>query len=72
MKILALPSNYPCTGYPLAGVFNEKCVYALKELCDHIEVVVPRPFIPSFLALLPKWKIYSEIEDRKIKNGITM
>lgn len=72
MRILAIALYYPHSGNPLSGTFIEKCVLALKELCDHIEVLVPRPYVPPFLALQPKWKIYSEISDYEIRNGINV
>ena len=43
MKILIIASNYPYSGHPASGIFNERCAMVLRDLCDHIEVVSPRP-----------------------------
>ncbi len=72
MKILAIAPYYPHSGNPLAGTFIEKCVLAFKELGDHVEVLAPRPYIPPFLFLRSKWKIYSKISNCEIRNGINV
>ncbi len=72
MRILVLASDYPYPGYPFAGIFIEKCVLALKGICDYIEVVAPRPYVPKLLALKQKWKIYSNIVACERRNGITI
>ncbi len=70
MKILAIVPYYPHSGNPLSGIFNEKSLLALKAICDCIEVLVPRPFIPPFLTSRPRWKIYSGINGYEVRNGI--
>ncbi len=72
MRILIIASYYPHSHNPLSGTFIEKCVLALKELCDYVEVLVPRPYVPPFLSLRPRWKIYSKISDYEIRNGINV
>jgi len=72
MKILAIASSYPYAGFPFSGIFNEKCVKALQQLCDYIEVLAPRPYVPGFLAVTPRWKLYSRIAGFEDRNGISI
>ena len=72
MRILVIASFYPHFGNPLSGTFVEKSVLEMKELCEYVEVLVPRPFVPPFLALRPRWKIYSEIKVYEMRNGINV
>jgi glycosyltransferase involved in cell wall biosynthesis len=70
MKILAIASSYPYDAFPFSGIFNEKCVQALRQLCDYVEVLAPRPYVPAFLAVTPRWKLYSGIAGYEQRNGI--
>jgi teichuronic acid biosynthesis glycosyltransferase TuaC len=71
VKILVLAPSYPYPDHPFAGVFNEKCVCVLRELCNCVEVLVPRPYAPSVLAsLVPRWKAYSRIVEFEVRNGV--
>jgi glycosyltransferase involved in cell wall biosynthesis len=71
MKILVLAQNYPYRGHPLAAPFNEWCVKALRELCDGVEVLVPRPYAPPVLsALVPRWQVYAQIPAYEMRQGI--
>ncbi|MDH3599398.1 MAG: glycosyltransferase family 4 protein [Candidatus Tectomicrobia bacterium] len=71
MKILALAGNYPHLGHPYSGIFNERCVEALNELCDRVEVLAPRPFVPPWLSSIqPRWKSYAQIQRHQVRNGI--
>lgn len=73
MKILALASYYPNKGRPFAGTFNEKNVVTLKSLCDSIEVLAPRPYVPPLFAPLNfRWKAYSEIPYHEFRNGVSV
>lgn len=72
MKILAIASSYPYEEFPFSGIFNEKCVKALQQLCDYVEVLAPRPYVPAFLALKPRWKMYSRIAGSENRSGISI
>jgi len=54
MNILAIAPSYPFPDHPFAGIFNKKCVDALKKQGICIEVLSPRPFVPRVLAHLPR------------------
>ncbi len=69
MKILALAGAYPHAGHPFSGIFNERCVAALRELCDHVEVLVPRPYVPPLLSFVPRWKAYAAAAKHEKRNG---
>jgi teichuronic acid biosynthesis glycosyltransferase TuaC len=71
MKILVLAPNYPHTGHPFSGVFNERSVIALKELCESVEVVVPRPYAPRVVSsCVPRWGMYALTPSFEVRNGI--
>jgi teichuronic acid biosynthesis glycosyltransferase TuaC len=71
MKLLVLPSGYPYPGHPYSGVFNEKCVNVLKDLCQKVEVMVPHPYIPDLISSLsPRWKTYATAASFEIRNGV--
>lgn len=71
MKILVLAQNYPYPGHPLAAPFNERSVKALRELCNGVEVLVPRPYAPPVLsALVPRWQVYAQIPAYEMRQGI--
>jgi glycosyltransferase involved in cell wall biosynthesis len=71
MRILFLAPNYPNAGHLASGVFNERSASALRELCDSVEVVSPRPYVPPLLSyLLPRWKAYSTIRPYEFRNGL--
>ncbi len=72
MKILAIAASYPYEEFPFSGIFNEKCVTALHDLCGYVEVLAPRPYVPAFLALKPRWKMYSRIAGSETRNGISI
>ena len=71
MKILVLAQNYPYTSHLLAAPFNERSVKALRDLCDGVAVLVPRPYAPPVLsALVPRWHIYAQIPAYELRQGI--
>ena len=73
VKILALASYYPHDGHPFSGTFTEKNLIVLKKLGVHVEVLAPRPFVPSFVTVLnPRWKTYSKIVYHEIRNNISI
>jgi glycosyltransferase involved in cell wall biosynthesis len=71
VKILVLAQNYPYPGHPLAAPFNERCVTVLRNLCDGVEVLVPRPYAPPMLsALVPRWQVYAQIPAYEMRQSI--
>jgi len=70
MKLLVVAPSYPHPGHPYSGVFNEKCVDALGKLCETIEVLAPRPYVPPLVSsLVPRWRAYSAAADGESANG---
>jgi len=70
MKILVLAPSYPYANRPFAS-FNERSVAALRELCESVEVLAPRPYAPPFLSsLVPRWKSYAQMDAHEIRNGV--
>jgi glycosyltransferase involved in cell wall biosynthesis len=67
MNILVLAGAYPHPGHPFAGTFNEKCALALKEHCDVLEVLSPRPFVPGFLRFHPRWSAYGRVRPYEVR-----
>jgi teichuronic acid biosynthesis glycosyltransferase TuaC len=71
VKLLVLAANYPYPNQPLSGIFNERCVAALRELCDQVEVLAPRPYVPLLLSrVMPHWQAYASIKGYEVRNGI--
>jgi len=70
MNILILAGAYPYSMRPSSGIFNEKCVKALKDMGHQLVVVAPRPYVPSFLKKHSRWKMYSCIEKFQMRNGV--
>ena len=72
MKILVIAGTYPHPGHLFSGVFNEKCVVALRDLCDYVEVLAPRPYVPPGFSFMPRWKAYSAIKGYEVRNGVAV
>jgi teichuronic acid biosynthesis glycosyltransferase TuaC len=73
VKILVLAASYPHSGHLFAGSFNEKSVLILNDLCDAVEVLTPRPYVPLLLgSAVPRWKAYAIIAPYEKRNGITV
>jgi len=71
VRLLILAPSYPHAGHPFAGLFNERCVAALAEICESIEVVVPRPYCPpGFARLSARWQTYSEMPRKEVRGGV--
>ena len=71
MKVLVLAQNYPYPGHPLAAPFNERSVKVLQDLCNGVEVLVPRPYAPPVLsALVQRWHVYAQIPAYEMRQGI--
>lgn len=75
MKVLVVVSTYPYAAHGFAGVFNERCVRVLKEYCESIEVLAPRPFVPRWLSLMssvPRWRTYATIKQYETRGGVAI
>jgi glycosyltransferase involved in cell wall biosynthesis len=73
MRILVVVSNYPRPGRRFSGVFNQRSVEALKEHCECVTVLSPRPYVPPLLTwILPvdRWKEYASAGIYEIYNGV--
>src|SRR6266511_967902 len=70
MKILVLAAEYPHPGRLSSRIFNEKCVNALSQLCEKVEVLAPRPYVPAFLSFQPRCKSYMVISPYEVRNGV--
>jgi teichuronic acid biosynthesis glycosyltransferase TuaC len=73
MKLLVLAAYYPHRDYLFSGIFNERSAFALRELCESVEVLVPRPYAPPLLcSLSARWKMYRHMNRHEIRNGISV
>ena len=73
MRVLVLAPDYPKPGRDFGGLFNERSVNALKDLCDGVEVLVPRPYAPPVLSLLvPRWGIHRLTPAYERRNGVSL
>lgn len=73
MKLLLVFPYYPHTGHPFSGSFNEKTALALRKLCEVVEVLVPRPYVPPLLSRFsPRWASYAQMEKYEVRNGMTV
>src|SRR5262245_17220125 len=71
MRLLVLTSTYPHRGHPFSGIFNERSVQVLRTICDSVEVLVPRPYVPPLMSFfLSRWKAYAAAASREMRNGI--
>src|SRR3990172_4186486 len=70
MNLLLIPASYPYPALPQTGAQNERCAYMLRRFVDKIIVLSPRPFIPSSLALRPRWQFYASIPYHYVSRGI--
>ncbi len=73
MNLLVVPSQYPYSGYPFCGIFNERAVGVFCNICENVEVLSPRPFVPPLLSSLSeKWKTYATASSYEHKNGVSV
>ena len=73
MNILVIAADYPKPLRETAGIFNERSVIALRRYCDHVEVLVPRPYAPAGIcSWVPRWSIYARTPSRQMSAGITV
>lgn len=61
MRLLVVASMYPHPGLPYSGIFNQNCVEAAASLGHELVVLAPRPWVPPFLSMQPRWKAYTQI-----------
>jgi glycosyltransferase involved in cell wall biosynthesis len=75
MKILVV-AEYPYSGHQFGGHFNQRCVIALKEYCDRIEVMAHRQYLPRWVSSLPviprRWRMYAAMANFEIRDGISI
>jgi glycosyltransferase involved in cell wall biosynthesis len=73
VKLLVVAQNYPHAGNPIAATFNVRSVMALQELCEELEVLVPRPYAPPLLsALVPRWRLYARIPAYERRENVSV
>lgn len=71
LRLLIVAGTYPYPAQSQTGGFNERCAQVLKETCEIVEVLTPRPYLPGFLATWnPRWEIYAQIPPREVRHGI--
>lgn len=74
VKILVV-GDYPRPNHPSAGMLVERCVTALKECCERVEVIAHRPYFPCFLSslpLIPRWRSWASIMSNEVRDGISI
>lgn len=73
MKVLVISHMYPSTYNEVAGIFVHEQVKALVAKGVEIQVVSPIPWTPFPINYLSsKWKKYSEVTKREIREGINV
>src|SRR5688572_9484744 len=72
-KLLMVVTNYPNSGHPYSGAFNERSARTLKSLGYQVEVVAPRPYVPGLVARWnPRWTAYRQIAEHETRDGIAI
>jgi teichuronic acid biosynthesis glycosyltransferase TuaC len=74
MNLLVVASNYPYEGNRFSGIFNQRSVEALREYCESLVVLAPRPYVPALIKWLPigRWQAYARSNGHAEKNGIAV
>jgi len=73
MKLLVIVPYYPHSSHQYSGSFNERTVQILKNLCEYVEVLVPRPYTPQCLSRFsPRWRAYANIPSFEVRNGVSI
>ena len=71
MRLLVVVPSYPSAAHAFAGAFNERCVLSLVELCESVEVIAPRPWVPPLLGRFSsRWKSYAEFPTLEVRSGV--
>lgn len=63
MRIVLVSHLFPKASDRRHGIFVQRQAERLRDLGHDIEVVVPVPFVPPGLTLLPRWKRYRRLRD---------
>lgn len=58
LDVLLISHLFPKASDPRAGIFVLRQAEALRELGHRLTVVSPLPFIPQWLARVPRWRKY--------------
>jgi teichuronic acid biosynthesis glycosyltransferase TuaC len=73
MKVLVVVPDYPSAERPMGGSFNARSVLVLKDLCEAIEVLVPRPYAPLLMSTLARrWQAYASIPAYEAYQGVAI
>jgi glycosyltransferase involved in cell wall biosynthesis len=70
VNLLLIPANYPHPGAEWSGAQNEHSALALQGIVRHLEVLMPRPYVPRLLAFSDRWRAYATIPRGHIRRGI--
>src|SRR5688572_13170927 len=70
VRLLLIAPSYPHPAAEWAGAPNEHSVAALRTIVEHVEVVVPRPFAPRFLAFNDRWRAYAFEPKKDVRRGV--
>lgn len=72
-NLLMVVTNYPNSGHPYSGAFNERCARALKSLGYGVDVLALRPYVPEVIARWnPRWRAYRQIAEHETRDGIAI
>jgi teichuronic acid biosynthesis glycosyltransferase TuaC len=74
MNLLVVASNYPYEGNRFSGIFNQRSVEALREYCESLVVLAPRPYVPAMIKRFPmgRWRAYADSNAYAETNGIAV
>ena len=71
VRLLVVTPIYPYPAQPTSGMLNERSVAAFAEICSHVEVLSPRPWVPPGLERRnARWQAYSQIPRYELRSGI--
>jgi teichuronic acid biosynthesis glycosyltransferase TuaC len=74
MNLLVVATNYPYEGNRFSGIFNQRSVEALREYCESLVVLAPRPYVPAMIKRFPmgRWQAYADSSAYAETNGIAV
>jgi teichuronic acid biosynthesis glycosyltransferase TuaC len=74
MNLLVVATNYPYEGNRFSGIFNQRSVEALREYCESLVVLAPRPYVPAIIKRFPmgRWQAYAKSDAYADVNGIAV
>jgi glycosyltransferase involved in cell wall biosynthesis len=73
MKVLVVAGTYPHPGHPFSGIFNERSAQALRRVCEAVEVLAPRPYVPPLLSsFVGRWKAYTAMPHYELREEISV